>query len=141
MPHHPIADLLMICCSVSGAALQSQQRVEAGNARLWLAPKSSDLSPPPHPHRQDPTPQQATSANQWVAEPIFSPDTTPIDWHPLIGRVASSGVDMALPLKQVPPIDPEGIEILHPHRAAFPVRFCDDTALIVLAGRMACRDS
>jgi hypothetical protein len=141
MPHRPIAYLLMICCSMSGAALQAQECVEAGNARLWLVPKSSALSPPPPLHRQDPTLQQVASTNQWIAGPMSSPDTAPIDLHPSVGRATPIGFDMSMPLKQVPPIEPRGNEILHPHHAAFPVRFSDDPALIVPAGRMACRDS
>jgi len=134
MPYRPIAYLLIACCSMSGAVLHAQQSVEAGSARLWLAPKGGDRSPPPAPHREGRALQQAAPTNQWFSGLIFSANAEPLYAQPLTGRAAAGGFEMSLPLKQVIPTERKDNEIAYPHRAALTVR---PTAFVPERGRLS----
>ena len=99
---------------VVGAA--GAQTVKVGEGSYLLAPKSGEKTPPAAPHRTAEMLKTAAQTNQWYSTLIFDATPEVVFAQPLTVKIASTGVEVALPGKEVVPTVRRDVEIHYPHR-------------------------
>ena len=99
---------------VVGAA--GAQTVKVGEGSYLLAPKSGEKTPPAAPHRTADMLKTAAQTNQWYSTLIFNATPEVLFAQPLTVKIASTGVEVALPGKEVVPTVRRDVEIHYPHR-------------------------
>ena len=99
----------------------SAQPVKIGAGTYFLSPKGNDIAPPVAAFRTEAMLKQAAPTSQWYSTLIFNPKPEPIYAQPLSFKPTAAGFEMAMPLKQVVPVDRQGgkdVEIQYPHHQA-----------------------
>jgi endoglucanase Acf2 len=122
---------VLFCLSVSIGVTQPAvgQSVKIGEASYTLAPKASDNAPPNAPHRTEEMLKTAAQTNQWYSTLLFDAKPQAIFAQPLTIKAATTGFEVALPIKEVVPTWRRDVEIHYPHKdplivrpAAFPLQ-------------------
>jgi len=101
-----------------GAAtcVQAQGSIAAGSARLLLESRALDARPPAATWLAGEARNRPVPTNQWYSALIFAEDAVPVFVQPLSIRAASTGLEVALPVKQVVETVRKDTEIHYPHR-------------------------
>jgi len=94
----------------------SAQPVKVGAATYHASPKAGDKAPPAAPYRTDAMLKLAAPTNQWYSTLIFNPKPEALFAHPLTVRPTPTGLEVALPSKEVVPTEFRNTEIHYPHR-------------------------
>ncbi len=105
---------LLIGLGALGAA--RSQAVKVGAASYALAPKGGDKGMPAAPLRTEDMLKRAAPTNQWYSTLIFNPKPEAIFVQPLSVKMTASGLELALPSKEVVPTERRDVEIHYPHR-------------------------
>lgn len=107
-----------LCVALVAGAVFSvgAQTVKVGEGSYLLAPKSGENVPPAAPHRTAELLKTAAQTNQWYSTLIFNAKPEVVFAQPLTVKVATTGVEVALPSKEVVPSVRRDVEIHYPHR-------------------------
>jgi endoglucanase Acf2 len=95
---------------------QAQGSFPAGSARLLLEQRALDPKPPVATWLAGEARNRPVPTNQWYSAMIFAEESVPVFAQPLSVRAAASGLEVALPVKQVIETVRKDTEIHYPHR-------------------------
>jgi endoglucanase Acf2 len=130
-----VTTLLLLATGLAAPA--AAQRVEVGDGAYWLSTQGSDRDPPAAAMRTPALLATAAQTNQWYSSLIFGAAPEPIYAQPLSMRATMSGLELALPRKEVVPTSRGDTEIHYPHRDPLviaPVAFAPGAARLAKAG-------
>jgi endoglucanase Acf2 len=111
-----------------------------GAGAVSLQPRGRDATVPRAPYRTEAMLKRAAPTNQWYSSLIFSDDPENIFAQPLSVRPMPTGLEVALPRKEVVPTERRDVEIHYPHRDALtisPLAFEPGRALLAGASDWA----
>jgi endoglucanase Acf2 len=112
--------LLPIGCLMAALTLiplwAAAQTVKVGAGAYVLTPKGGDPSAPSARMRTDAMLKTAAQTNQWYSSLIFSSKPEVIYAQPLTFLAAPTGLELALPAKEVVPTERRDVEIHYPHK-------------------------
>ena len=111
-----------LCCV---GATQAQP-VKLGSGTYFLSPQAGDPAMPAAPYRTEAMLKRAAPTNQWYSTLIFNEKPDAIFAQPITVKPTASGLEFALPTKEVVPTWRRDVEIHYPHKDALllsPVAF------------------
>lgn len=113
------------------------QPVRVGAGAYQASPLGRDPGPPPAPFRTEALQRQAVPTNQWYSALVFSAQPEVLYAHPLTIKAAATGLELALPSKEIVPTERRDVEVHYPHRDPLtlsPVAFDPGPARLARAG-------
>jgi endoglucanase Acf2 len=118
---------------LAGPAAAQGDLLRVGAGAVSLTPRGADAPVPRAPFRTEAMLKRAAPTNQWYSSLIFNDQPENIFAQPLSFRNMPTGLEVALPRKEVVPTERRDVEIHYPHRDALtisPAAFAPGRALL-----------
>ena len=137
MKNSPARLIALALLAAAFAVPAAAQREKVGAGAMWLSTQGTDRDPPAAPHRVPALLATAAQTNQWYSSLIFADVPEAIYAQPLSVKPTATGLELALPRKEVVPTSRGDTEIHYPHRDPLviaPVAFAPGAARLAAVG-------